>query len=154
MDHKLVPQKFVSTSLYMPTTNGTRTTPVFTTPIPVPPTSLQGTTHVTNPVTDARIIPATNLSMITEVTDEPDLDLNDMNDTQFAQEWLKMRGNQTKYNQSHEQPYCEDILDEALFDKSTGKYYMRELGLWDHTFNNVLIYHELTGTTFTYQKEK
>ena len=30
---------------------------------------------------------------------------------------------------------------------------MRELGLWDSAFKNVLIHHKLTSTTFTYSKD-
>ena len=60
---------------------------------------------------------------------------------------------QTAYHRARKIPFCDDILGEALFDTQQGRYYMRELGLWESVFKNILIHHKLMSTTFTYSKD-
>ena len=63
-----------------------------------------------------------------------------------------MSFNQSEYNSSCQQPFHENILDEAILEATSGRYYMRELGLWDMAFDNVPIYHDLSHTTFTFNR--
>ena len=67
------------------------------------------------------IIVLPDLSTILESLD------NDF-DSQYAENWLKMQAEQTAHPRVREIPFCDDILDEALFDTQQGRYYMRELG--------------------------
>ena len=123
--------------------NETNMTPIFTSPITTPMAMKQ----MGPPQCNAKpIIAIPDLSMILESLD------NDF-DNQYAENWLKMQVEQTAYHRFREIPFCDDILDEALFDTQQGRYYMRELGLWDSAFKNILIHHKLMSTTFTYSKD-
>ena len=119
--------------------NETNTTPIFTSPITTP----MVTKWMGPPQVNAKpIIVIPDLSTILE-------SLDNNFDSQYAENWLKMQAEQTAYHRAREIPFCNDILDEELFDAQQGRYYMRELGLWDSAFKNVLIHHKLMSTTFT-----
>ena len=127
------------------TTDSSKTvmTPIFTSPITTPVVTKQTVSSQAN----TKSLPTkTDLSTIVE---SPASSI----DNEYSENWLKMRVEQTAYHRSREIPFCDDVLDEALFDVRYDRYYMRELGLWDSAFSHVLIHHKLTGTTFTYMKD-
>ena len=121
----------------------TITTPIFTSLITTPIVTKQTVSSQAN----TKSLPTkTDLSTIVE---SPASSI----DNEYSENWLKMRVEQTAYHRAREIPFCDNVLDEALFDVRYVRYYMRELGLWDSAFSHVLIHHKLTGTTFTYMKD-
>ena len=50
-------------------------------------------------------------------------------DNQYAEHGWKMPAEQTAYHRAREIPFCDDILDEALFDTQQGRYYIEN---WDY----------------------